>query len=259
MKHCWNFPSFVRIENHEESVFICMFNTHGLSKSKIYATNKTKKVNNNSLLATQIRQTANIIQMVDSCMQGDQVIVVNFFGCDSHQGVSDVVEQVYHYIRIFPLDGHVLFIGLNVQHQKSETPIPQTTSVGFYQLLQSDVFDAHILQQISNAPICVIPPGENVNQIEKVYTKKRFFRILSECKKLFKYIFIDSPALNHSIGTLITAQSADCNFLVIRSGTMHLKAVDNCKKILQLHQCNIHGVVLTGVKQVIPRWLYKRL
>lgn len=71
-------------------------------------------------------------------------------------------------------------------------------------------------------------------------------------------ILIDGPVYHSGASDALSLLKAcDSTFIVIGSGTVHLKSAQRVIEELNKHNCNVAGAVLNSFKMTIPEWLYK--
>lgn len=84
-----------------------------------------------------------------------------------------------------------------------------------------------------------------------------FVELLKFCRKSYDLIFIDCPPVLSSADALSIAPAADLSFLVLQSANVQRPVVERSKILLQNDECELGGVILNRVQQVIPGWLYR--
>ena len=81
--------------------------------------------------------------------------------------------------------------------------------------------------------------------------------MLSACKNQYDYILIDSAPIIASSDALSTAVSSDVTFWVIQSVAVQKEVALKVKSLLIDNECELGGVILNQINQVIPEWVYK--
>ena len=84
-----------------------------------------------------------------------------------------------------------------------------------------------------------------------------FLRLMNECKNIADYILIDCPPVLSSSDSMSIAPVADITYLAIQSIKVHRQVVQKGLSLLQNNECEMGGVILNRVQQVIPGWVYK--
>ena len=74
-----------------------------------------------------------------------------------------------------------------------------------------------------------------------------FDQLLSECRKLYDYIVVDTPPLGSVIDSAIIGKQCDGVILVIGSGSINYTFAQDVKEQLVKANCHILGTVLNKV------------
>jgi len=82
---------------------------------------------------------------------------------------------------------------------------------------------------------------------------------MAEIKGMYDCILVDSPAILTSGDSLTLSVASDATFLVIQSLRTPKEVAERARSLLDDNECEIGGVLLNRVKQVIPGWMYKML
>ena len=101
--------------------------------------------------------------------------------------------------------------------------------------------------------------GGSYQQLEGSRDQGRLRSVMAEIKVMYDYVLIDSPALLTSGDALAVSVVADATFLVIQSLSTRKEVAERARSLLDDNECEIGGVLLNRVKQVIPGWMYKML
>ena len=124
-----------------------------------------------------------------------------------------------------------------------------------------DIFNNRIGVREAITPISsnifVLCCGDGNTKIYGTLEQENFIKLLNYCRQLYDYIFIDCPPVLSSSDALSVAPAADLTFLIIQSAKVQRPVVEKAKTLLQNDECQIGGIVLNRVQQVIPGWVYK--
>lgn len=74
-----------------------------------------------------------------------------------------------------------------------------------------------------------------------------FEELLTELRKKYDYIFIDTPPIGAMIDAAVVAQNSDGAVIVVESEAISYRAAQKAKAQLELSGCHIIGAVLTKV------------
>ncbi len=106
----------------------------------------------------------------------------------------------------------------------------------------------------------VLPAG-NVDgiRISNLINREKWNNLISELKKRYEYLIIETPAINRfPEGQIITGLS-DATVIVINAGTTSRESVALAMKKIESAGGHLSGVVLNRKQFHLPNWLYRRL
>lgn len=173
------------------------------------------------------------------------------------EGVSTILANLVDYIRHQATDKTILVIDANLQRPNLHRifSVPQNS----YNI--DDIFRNSVGVQDAFIPISsnvfVLPCGDSSRNRSGNMEPENFQKLLNECKQMFDYVLIDCPPVLSSSDSLSVAPAADISFLIIQSVKVQRPVAQKAVSILQDNECEIGGVVLNRVTQVIPNWVYK--
>lgn len=98
-----------------------------------------------------------------------------------------------------------------------------------------------------------VPPNPT-----ELLSGKLFSDMLDSMRKTFDYIIIDSAPMGMVVDAAILARQSDAIVLVVESGTIKYKFLQNVKRKLEETGCPILGVVLTKVPHSSNQKYYKK-
>ena len=108
-----------------------------------------------------------------------------------------------------------------------------------------------------NSNIFFLCCGNGNTKTNDSLDQENFLKLLNYCRQEFDYILVDCPPVLSSNDALSIAPAADLTFLIIRSGEVQRPVAEKAKTLLQNDECQIGGIILNRVQQVIPSWVYK--
>lgn len=172
------------------------------------------------------------------------------------EGVSTILANLVDYIRNQASNKKILLIDANTQSPH----LGKIFNMSGLQYGLIDVLDKRIGLRDAIAAITsnifLLNCSVNSNVSGNLEPEK-LMALLKESRDLFDYILIDCPPVLSSADSLAIAPAADITFLVIQSIKVQKPVAQKTIKLLQDNECEIGGVVLNGVQQVIPNWVYK--
>lgn len=92
-------------------------------------------------------------------------------------------------------------------------------------------------------PVGTIPPNP-----AELLMEERFSNMLSDLRREYDYIFIDSAPLNVVADTQIISQNADYMIFIVRTGVMERKLLDNLEQLYNDKKYNNLSVILNGTE-----------
>ena len=203
------------------------------------------------------KQTGDLYKKILYFNKKSDFKVFNFTSSRGKEGVSTVLVNLVDYIRNQATDKKIMIIDANFQSPSLHKMF--NVSPGAYNL--TDVFSNRI--GIRNA---LTPIGPNIFFLTsgKVSSQKfgnlepdNFVNLLKECREIVDYVLIDCPPVLSSSDALAVAPAADVSFLVIQAVKVQRAVAQKAIALLQDNECQIGGVILNYVQQVIPNWVYK--
>ncbi|SDT86238.1 CpsD/CapB family tyrosine-protein kinase [Desulfobacula phenolica] len=181
----------------------------------------------------------------------------NFISSRSKEGVSTVVANLVNYVASQTTTKKILVIDANLQSPKLHTIFNISNKAPDL----VDVFNNRLGIRKAAIPItsnifvlsCSKGKVKDFGNLEQ----ENFVKLIDYCKQLYDYIFIDCPPVLSSSDALSVAPAADLTFLIIQSAQVQRPVLEKAKSLLQNDECQIGGVVLNRLQQVIPGWVYK--
>ncbi len=183
--------------------------------------------------------------------------VFNFVSSRGREGVSTVVANLVDYVNSQATDKKFLVIDTNLRSPSLGKlfNIPNN-SYGLVDVFNSRVDLNEAIRAISSN-IFLLPCGSGkMNHLANL-EQENVIHLLNYCRESFDYIFIDCPPVLSSPDALSVAPACDLTFLILQSAEVQRPVVEKAKSLLQDDECEIGGIVLNRVQQVIPGWVYK--
>ncbi len=175
------------------------------------------------------------------------------------EGVSTILANLVDYIKNQATDKIVLILDTNFQSPNLHNIFNiKKNAPGI-----TDVFSNKISIRDAIIPICpnifLLACGKLSSGKAGNLEPDNFVKLINECKQMADYILIDCPPVLSSGDSLSVAPAADITFLVIQAVKVQKPVAEKAISLLQNNECEIGGVILNCVQQVIPYWIYKRL
>jgi succinoglycan biosynthesis transport protein ExoP len=104
--------------------------------------------------------------------------------------------------------------------------------------------------------LAAIPTGPLPPNPADLLSSKRLADAITELRKEFKFIVIDSPPIMAATDAVILSVQTDGVLLVVRSGETPKEAFTRTRDLLASVKCNLLGVVLNAVDSSAPDYYY---
>jgi len=180
-----------------------------------------------------------------------------FASCRKGEGVSTIIANLVAYISNQAIDKKIMVIDANFQHPNLQKifKIPEE-NYGLVDVLNSHIGIQDALKPIS-ANISVLPCGYGANKSSGNLDAESFLKLINTCKQLVDFVLIDCPPILNSSDSLSVAPASDIFFLVIEAVKVQRQVAEKGIAALQNNECEMGGVILNRVQQVIPGWVYR--
>jgi polysaccharide biosynthesis transport protein len=116
--------------------------------------------------------------------------------------------------------------------------------------------DLVIVPHPSIPNLAAIPTGPLPPNPADLLSSHKLAEAISELRKKFKFIVIDSPPVMAATDAVILSVQTDGVLLVVRSGETPKEAFTRTRDLLNSVKCNLLGVVLNAVDSSAPDYYY---
>lgn len=203
------------------------------------------------------KQMGDLEKRMDFYKQKNQFRVFHFVGSQGKEGVSTIIANLANYIIEKETEKDTLVIDANFKNPVLHTAFGLPLDPGLYDLLTAHSSQAEAIYAVGATRVKVLPSGKTKRNAVGGLLQEKLPEILNTAKQYYKYILIDSPPLLTSSDALYLSVTSDVTFLVVRAMKTRKEVAEKAKGLLQKNDCEIGGVVINRVVQVIPEWLYK--
>jgi len=173
------------------------------------------------------------------------------------EGVTTILANLLDYVRQQGTSKRVIVIDANVNH-------PNLNAVfGLPANCQGlkDVMARRVDLQSALIPVGpgfrILCCGGGQQYDQRNFEPEEFYKLLRDCRQFADFIFVDCPPILSSPDALSIAPSADISFLVLQAVKVRRQVAEKSLSALHNNECEIGGVILNRVQQVIPSWLYR--
>lgn len=180
------------------------------------------------------------------------------FACSSgKEGVSTVIVNLVEYLVSKKTKKDILVVDANFQNPVLHNAFGQILGDGLTQLIVDSSPWSEVIALIDGFHF--VSCGRMYEKQAGNMEKEVLASILGKIQGNYDYIFIDSTPILQSADSMASAAAADATFLVIQSHRTSKEVAEKSITMLQENECQIRGVILNRIRQVIPGWMYKLL
>ena len=115
------------------------------------------------------------------------------------------------------------------------------------------------VQKLPGGKLWLLPCGAMASQLSTVMNTEHLQARISELRKEFAYVLIDSPAVNGYADAISLGRLSDGAVLVLESNATRRQVARIAKEDLESAQVRVLGAVLNKRTFPIPQFLYERL
>ncbi|MCG8686355.1 MAG: hypothetical protein MI892_15865 [Desulfobacterales bacterium] len=175
------------------------------------------------------------------------------------EGVSTVLVNLVDYIRQNAPDKTTIVIDAKLVAPKLHQVFGASAKpYGLVEVMSGQVLVQDVLTPV--APnIWLLGSGAQRKYKDGNLRYDGFAKLLKDCGQLADYILIDSPPVLSSSDSMTVAPAADVTFMILQAVKIHRLVVLKSIQLLHDNECEMGGVILNRVQQVIPGWVYKFL
>lgn len=203
------------------------------------------------------KQVGDLEKKIRQYNQKNNAAVFNFASARPKEGVSTVLCNLIQYFRNQNSSKKILIIDANFNSPSLHRVFNTGDTVGLSELLSGKVSTSEIFNITDSDNVFILPGGKESRDLSGNIDPERFKSILSEVKSKFDYIFIDSAAILDSSDALTIATASDVTFWVLKSIVVQKEVALKAKSLLIDNECEIGGIILNQIRQVIPEWIYR--
>ncbi|MBA3014654.1 MAG: CpsD/CapB family tyrosine-protein kinase [Proteobacteria bacterium] len=203
------------------------------------------------------KQLGDLTKTIFNLRSKNQSKAFVFACCRPGEGVTTIVANLITYFTHYQPDCKVLVIDANFQSPSLHHKLNLSQGPGLAEILHGKSMVGVVQEWGGNGAIHVLTCGDGYKDLAGNISQVRFSAFLAEARNHYDCIIIDSSPIMASTQTLSTAAAADGLFLVVQSLKVQSEVALKTKSLLANNECEISGVVLNRVQQVIPAWMYR--
>ncbi len=203
------------------------------------------------------KELGNLEKRMDYLKQKKQAKVFQFVSSRKGEGVSTIIVNLAKFIIQKIRDKNILLIDANFTHPVLHSAFGTSVEPGLYNLLTGDASESDVITSSEQGRLNIIPSGNPREKAVGGLLEENLSKILASARNTFEYILIDSPPLLESPDALYLATASDITFLVVQAMRTRKEVAEKSKAFLIDNECEIGGILINRVVQVIPEWLYR--
>ncbi len=205
------------------------------------------------------KQSGDLEKKIYNLKNGSNRKVFNFVSSRRQEGVSTILANFVHYLREQGSEKKILIVDANFLAPSLHKIFGRDLSAGLAEVLTDEVSADEAVNSLDVLGLNLLTCGRGHQAMAGNIRLERFGHIIHSLKDRFDYIFIDSSPLLISSDAISTAIAADVTLLVIQALKVQREVARHSKGILTDNACDIGGVILNRVPQVIPSWVYRMI
>ena len=183
----------------------------------------------------------------------------SFNGCRGQEGVSSIVVNLVDYLSEVDGETKVLLIDANFGHPVLHEALDKSLGNGLAEILKGACSWSDAVSSTSSDSIHFLSAGAACGQLDGNVESGKLRGVLREMSGMYDYGIVDSDALLTSADGLTVAVACDATFLVIQAMNTPKEVGERAKSLLEDNECEVAGVLLNRLRQVIPGWMYRLL
>jgi Mrp family chromosome partitioning ATPase len=203
------------------------------------------------------KQTGDLYKKILSYHKKNNYKAFCFTSTTPKEGVTTILANLAHYIRFQGSGHHVLLVDANLDSPGMNNifGIP-AHSPGLIEVLERKIDLESVLVPVGGN-ISVLCSGNVGNIKPNSLDPEEYFNLIQECKALADYLIIDCPPILVSSDVFSVAPASDITFLVVQAVKVRRQVAEKGISELRNNECEIGGIIMNRVHQVIPGWVYK--
>ena len=205
------------------------------------------------------KQIGDLEKRMGLLKQKNKSVLFSFAGCRGGEGVSTILMNLASYLASAEGEVKVLLVDANFTNPVLHEALDKGLGNGLSDILKGSSSWSDAVSSTDFENLHFLSCGGSYQQLEGSRDQGRLRSVMAEIKGMYDYVLIDSPALLTSGDALTVSVASDVTFLVVQSLSTPKEVAARARSMLDDNECDIGGVLLNRVKQVIPGWMYKLL
>ncbi len=208
----------------------------------------------------EMEQLANVEQTLVLLKDVNDYSTFNFVCSHAKEGVSTIVANLAQLLSANLSDKSVLLIDANSKNPCLQRLLDNSSSYGLCDVLRKYKTCEEVIHPVNSSnKLYLLPYGPKEDDGMDCINRRNIFDLLRTLRTQYDYILIDSSPILDSSTALSFALAADTTMLVIQAYGTTFEVCEKSKNYLLKNKCDIGGVILNRVKQVVPKFIFKHL
>ncbi|MGX7173683.1 CpsD/CapB family tyrosine-protein kinase [Enterococcus ratti] len=196
-------------------------------------------------ISEQYRTIRTNIQFVSPNGQQTKTIVVT--SSEPEEGKSTTVANL---AVVFAKSGQkVLVIDADMRKPALYKTFQLDNGYGLSNILSSNEAISEGIQKTPIDHLSVLPSGPTPSNPSELLSSQRMDQLLVEVRQFYDIVMIDVPPVVAVTDAQIVASKVDGTLLVVRESASRKESLLKAKKLLEIAQANMLGIVYNGAKQ----------
>lgn len=188
---------------------------------------------------------------------GQDIRVIAVTSCNENDGKSTVALRIAK--SFADLDKKVLLIDSDMR--KSVLAGRNTTVQehnGLCEVLTGLCSISECLYPVVNTKMHILFAGQYPPNPVELLSGKYFEALITQCRKVYDYIIVDTPPLGQVIDAAVVAEKCDGTVLVIGNSKVHYRTAQEVVEQINKSGCKMLGVVRNNCKSNQKKYYYRK-
>lgn len=206
---------------------------------------------------TMEREMERLYQSISALHSDSKKTIFQFVSSRKGEGCSTILREFGRYLSTKVHKSILLIDDAFKMDQQHAIRVPPGISLQQIMAKGNSVDQAFVQGKKSPVFLCRLLEDTALSVAHNIY--EDIGEILSQLRKQFDYILIDSPPLSVSEDALALCSSVDGVILVVEAGKTRSQVVSYTKDRIIQNGGNILGGIFNKQRHYIPNWIYERL
>lgn len=154
-------------------------------------------------------------------------------------------------------DRRILLIDADLRRPKLKSLGNLKPDLGFDDLLQGRCEPWEVIRYSERDNLYFMPTVRGHSNASELLELPRTSKIIAELRGMFDYIIYDAPPILSTTDPVILGRMVDGVIMAVKANATQRESVEHAQSMLEQVKINIVGVVLTQMRNYIPRYLYR--